>query len=137
MEGNHENLPDPDKFDELHRVWRLQVVDASGALGFTHGVAAKLINCYLKAAMVNRHTVSNPKVKAIHPPIDRILLTNLKKYRGVRFLGIPVSGGVPAWSTLNSDQYEKLIQRLREFITEDGNGSDRGLWELERYWWIA
>ena len=46
-------------------------------LDLTHGVAAKLINIYLKATFVSADHQDSPRVRAIHPPIDSILLDSL------------------------------------------------------------
>ena len=66
-----DNLPAPKSFDEVHREWRNQVISAAQELGleFTHGVAAKLINVYFKAAFVCGGYHNHVRVKAIHPPI--------------------------------------------------------------------
>ena len=47
-------LPAPPKTDVCHRAWRRRVVSQAARhnLTFTHGVAAKLINCYLKSRLV-------------------------------------------------------------------------------------
>jgi hypothetical protein len=46
-------------------------------LNITHGVAVKLINIYLKSLLVCGGYDSHEKVKALHPSIDSILLTEL------------------------------------------------------------
>jgi hypothetical protein len=77
-------------------------------------------------------------VKAIHPPIDRILLKNLKIWAGVNFpRNIPNTNGVPAWSKLDSDQYETIVDCLKIFVGYKVDGTGSGLWELEKYWWIS
>ena len=49
-----ERLPAPIRTDVCHRAWRKQVMSQAARrnLTFTHGVAAKLINCYLKSRFV-------------------------------------------------------------------------------------
>ena len=136
--GDPSKLPTTADFDESHRKWRKQVIKASGSLKFKDGVAAKLINCYLKSSMINRYTINDPRVKSIHPPIDRIILGNLKTQGHVKFpKGIHKSNGIPAWSKLESDQYEEIIQCLKDFIGYKVDGSGSGLWEVEKYWWIS
>jgi len=131
-------LPEPADFDDSHRKWRKEVINASGNLKFKDGVAAKLINCYLKASMINRLSIDDPRVKSIHPPIDRILLSNLKTHGNVKFpKQCCETNGLPAWSRLESDQYEEIIQCLKKFIGYKNDGSGPGLWELEKYWWIS
>lgn len=72
-------LPAPEHVDDTHRSWRNKVINtANGAgLNFTHGVAAKLINIYLKAAFVCGGHHDHPRVCALHPPIDSVLLDGL------------------------------------------------------------
>ena len=71
--SNPEQLPAPESFDGKHRQWRSAVVDAAKAQGisFTHGVAAKLINVYLKSRFVCGGYYAHERVRTLHPPIDR------------------------------------------------------------------
>lgn len=126
-----DNLPDPNKFDQLHREWRSAVIASAKAQDkvFTHGVAAKLINIYLKSIFVCSDNPDNPKVKAIHPPIDSVLLdelyqqniggkrSNWQKARKIR------------WSKLSSDEYEEVIATIKIVLPEN-----KGLWEIEQFW---
>ena len=52
--ANPSNLPLPQDTDKSHREWRKEVTVAADKYGlnFTHGVAAKLINIYLKSGFV-------------------------------------------------------------------------------------
>lgn len=125
-----DKLPEPDEFDALHRQLRIDALTASGSLeGFSHGVAAKLINVYFKTIFMNKDVLSNPKVKAIHPPIDRLLLKELadraegderKKWRMWENKG---------WSNFSSNQYEEVIQFVKSKL-----GEEKGLWEIEKFW---
>jgi hypothetical protein len=74
-----DNLPDPRKIDATHREWRNAVIAAAKNQGlvFTHGVAAKLINIYLKSGFVCGGHDTDPRVQALHPPIDGQLLEQL------------------------------------------------------------
>src|SRR5271167_3585902 len=49
-----EFLPEPQKVDATHFDWRVAIISAAKGkrLKFSHGVAAKLINVYLKAGVV-------------------------------------------------------------------------------------
>ena len=62
---NPNNLPLPHDIDPRHREWRTNVIAAANGqeLNFTHGVAAKLINIYLKAGFVcgGHHTDARVK----------------------------------------------------------------------------
>ena len=69
-----DQLPATPKIDDTHREWRNAVIWAAKIQGldFTHGVAAKLINIYLKAGFVCGGHDIDPRVRALHPP--RIIL---------------------------------------------------------------
>lgn len=72
-------MPRPDRLDAAHREWRTRIVKAAEGEGlvFTHGVAAKLVNVYLKAGFVCSGHHGHPSVRALHPPIDSVLLQAL------------------------------------------------------------
>jgi hypothetical protein len=123
---NH--LPLPQGIDGAHREWRSRVIKAAAGFPFTHGVAAKLINIYLKAAFVCGGHHEHERVQAIHPPIDSLLLDELSQRnvggrRSVWDEAIRIR-----WSKLNSDQYEKVILNIREAM------QGAPLWEVEKYW---
>lgn len=91
-------------------------------------MAAKLINVYLKAGFVCGGHHNHERVRALHPPIDSLLLDELyskniggqrriwKEARDIRF------------SNFNSEQYERVIETIRKAM-EDG-----ALWKVEQYW---
>jgi len=67
-----EQLPSESMMDDSHRAWRTAVVAAAAALDLqlTHGVAAKLVNMYLKAGLVAADTTTTRVCKRfIHPLI--------------------------------------------------------------------
>lgn len=137
-----ETLPAPIDFDRRHREMRIEIVRLAkeklppgDRLNFTHGVAAKLINVYLKARFVVGASCRHPsndadklqQISTIHPPIDRLLLKQLEQkdvggrkslWRSFRVIG---------WSNFNSDQYEQVIDVVRDVTA--GN-----LWTIESYW---
>jgi hypothetical protein len=124
-------LPTPQQIDPTHRLWRYDVIKIGDSLdlSLSHGVAAKLINLYLKAAFVCGGFADHPNVCALHPPIDSVLLEGLidnnvggrrdrwRYYAKIR------------WSKLNSDDYEALIRDIRAAMPPG-----MGLWEIEQYW---
>lgn len=124
------NLPLPEGMDNAHRKWRHEIIDAAASedLTFTHGIAAKLINVYLKAAFVCGGHHNHERVRAIHPPIDSLLLDELyaKNIGGKRALWNEARR--IRFSNFDSDQYEKVIRAIREAM----HGA--ALWEVERYW---
>ena len=124
-------LPSPTNLDAKHRQWRKQVIAAAKkeGLDLTHGVAAKLINIYLKVRFVCGGHHSNDRVQQLHPPIDELLLKKLaavnfggqaklwRKYRQIR------------WSKFDSDTYEAVIELIRSNL-----GPDVPLWKVEEHW---
>lgn len=125
-----EKLPEPCKFDSFHRSLRESAISKSKELGlnFTHGVAAKLINIYMKTIFICGGHSEHDKTKSIHPPIDALLLKALHQKN---------IGGLKAewreaikirWSKFNSEQYEKVIKNIRAAL----NGES--LWKIEEYW---
>ncbi len=131
-------LPEYDKFDYEHekwcnKAWNLvnsdEVTDTEKKVKvageFTYGVAAKLINCYLKARFVCGSNPEDLRVKAIHPPIDSLLLKEMKSkfpdIEGVKDLKI-------TWSNFDENDYKKAITVIRK-ITKD-----EPLWKIEYYW---
>jgi hypothetical protein len=124
-------LPAPLNIDATHREWRKAVIAAakSQGLGFTHGVAAKLINIYLKAGLVCGGHDSDPRVQALHPPIDSLLLDELyhQDLGGLRREWSKAR--VTRWSNFTSDQYENIIASIRAAL-----GKSVPLWEIEQYW---
>jgi hypothetical protein len=122
-------LPRPEHMDHVHREWRQAVIRAADHADyeFSHGVAAKIINVYLKAGFVHPDHRSDPALDALHPPIDRILLGALQKNDTVRrrqWRELKTIG----WSRFGSDEYEKAIDLIR---TERGG---RPLWTVEEHW---
>lgn len=124
-------LPLAHEFDETHNEWRDTVILRAKDLGleFTHGVAAKLINIYLKSIYVCGNDTEHEKVKAIHPPIDSVLLDELyhqniagkrKEWQAAR---------LARWSKLSSAEYQNVINTIKEIIPPDV-----GLWTIEEYW---
>lgn len=135
----------PEDFDARHRLWREQMVAQAtarrigGTAGcFTHGVAAKLINVYLKSTVICSISPTSlekqSRTNIIHPPIDRLLLLALSHH--ARSIGSikRVSDchwrryALLGWSKFNSDQYEDVIREVRRF--SDG----KPLWMVEEHW---
>jgi hypothetical protein len=78
-------LPNPADFDWSNRRLRKEVINASASLNFKDGFVAKIINFYLKASVINSLKIEDPGVKFAHPPMNRILLWNLKAHGNVKF----------------------------------------------------
>lgn len=123
-----DRLPLPQDIDIAHRDWRAKVIKAAVNYPFTHGVAAKLINIYLKACFVCGGYHEHERVRTLHPPIDSLLLEELSKEniggrRRVWDEAIKIR-----WSKFSSDQYEKVIVNIRQAMEA------APLWEVEKYW---
>jgi hypothetical protein len=131
---NPDHLPNPRCFDAAHRQWREAVIVAARKRGledFTHGVAAKLINIYLKSRFVCGGHHNHARVRAIHPPIDSILLDKLYSEKSENFAKLQDAWRKAKhirWSKFNSKDYEDLIQNIR--LAMQG----AALWEVEQYW---
>lgn len=129
--GLPEKLPGPDNMDAAHLAWRsllIQTAHDNGLSFFTHGLAAKLINMYLKVAFVNTAYAELPQVMALHPPIDRELLSGLAKSSlgtkrtWCRFRDM-------AWSSFDADTYQAVIDAMRQALPPN-----QALWTIEEHW---
>lgn len=125
-----DKLPSPKEFDLKHQEWRRSLVEKAiktDLIGFTHGIAAKLINIYLKSAFICVYDQNLPIIKAIHPPIDRLLLNELARNNignfGTRWACFRNIG----WSNFTSNDYEEVIHYIKQ-VTNDS------LWTIEKYW---
>jgi len=125
-----DQLPASKGMNQEHRRWRASVINAAKSQGltFTHGVAAKLINIYLKCRFICGGHHGHERVHDLHPPIDDVLLRTLadldiggyaKQWRKAR---------QTRWSKLNSEQYEAVIALIRESLKGEA------LWKIEEYW---
>lgn len=129
-----ELLPAANRLDKRHRRWREAVINAAssrrerGVVGFTHGVAAKLINVYLKSAFVCGGFHAHPRVRALHPPIDRLLLEAIRKPNARGFDEPWTDPPSATWTKFDSDAYESVIERLRRSEFRDA------LWRVEEHW---
>jgi hypothetical protein len=130
-------LPNPNEFDQQHKRLRTSLAAKARKMAaikgrFTDGVAAKFINCYLKAIYVcgvlPKDQASRQKLAALHPPIDWVLLDgiastpstpNKTRWRKWRDKG---------WSNFDSDTYEEVVRGIRSLVDQ------RGLWSIERNW---
>ncbi len=125
-----DKLPVPEQTDSRHRDWRVSVLQAAEGQGlrFTHGVAAKLINVYLKAVFVCGGHHDHESVRALHPPVDGRLLKELAKQNLGGLRGEWNKASRIRWSNLDSEQYEKVIHSLRVSMTTEA------LWKVEQHW---
>ena len=97
-------------------------------LTFTHGVAAKLINCYLKSRLVCGGYHTDTRVKSLHPPIDDVMLKTLAMLDIGGYRKEWQCARTVRWSKLDSGGYERLIRLIRLCL------KDKPLWMVEQYW---
>lgn len=125
-----ESLPVPAAIDEAHRKWRAQIIAIAKdqGLNFTHGVAAKLINVYLKAGLVCSGHDKDPRVSALHPPIDKVLLDGLIEKNVGNMANRWRYYANLRWSRFDATTYEEAIADFRSVL----NGEP--LWKIEEFW---
>jgi hypothetical protein len=127
-----EQLPDPEPHavDDAHRQWRADVMRAAAShrLLFTHGVAAKLVNIYLKGRFVCGGHHAHARVNSIHPPIDSVLLKGLADANVGGYAKEWKQAAKRRWSNFGSDDYERVIALIRESL------KGAPLWKIEEYW---
>jgi hypothetical protein len=110
-------------FDQWHKAKRNSLVEKDKNRRMTHGIAAKLLNVYLKARYLGQFPTTH-----FHPPLDDLLIKGIK--RAVKN-NERISKDLPqkcAWSLLTSDEYEQWIRAITELL----NGQP--LWMIEEYW---
>ena len=147
-EKGTERLPDPDEFDMQHRAWCEKVhKEAKERLGIdlSYGQSAKLINVFIKALMpadIESLPDGEEKAKwyAVHPPIDREVLTGMKEKRfGYRYKDIwvtlPGTNGkpynIPSRQKFKYEHYRKVICMIRCWLSECGYEDPLPLWKIE------
>ena len=112
-------------------------------LGFTYGVAAKLLNCYLKTIFVTQFIDSlsateKEKVSVIHPPIDRLLINSIKNKLHLIYADTEMeekrkfwnSKDIQSWSLYEARDYKKVIGEIKQIQKK----RNQPLWMIEAYW---
>ena len=124
-------LPSPEALDRQHGVWRETIIKEAQKLScpFTHGIAAKLINSYLKERFVCGGDHEHDRVKCLHPPIDALLLDALAKadFGGHRREWRKFHDA--RWSKFDSSTYQGVIELIRRSLP-----GDEPLWKIEEHW---
>lgn len=117
-------------FDKFHENIRKEIINEANKLGlnFTHGIAAKLFNCYLKSMYINDESIDINIRNVIHPPIDTLILESLyeknigdakKKWGKAKKI---------RWTKFTSEDYQEVIDEIIKIY------SQQGLWKVEEYW---
>lgn len=121
-----DNLPLPEKIDSFHHELRNNVIDCAERNklhSFTHGIAAKLINVYMKVVFTCGGYHFHPKVQHFHPPVDRLLLEHCYRNNIGKKHQMSIT-----WSRMNSEQYQEMIDAIRSIL------KGKPLWMVEQYW---
>ncbi len=124
-------LPDPSKIDGVHVDWcelAIQAAQAKGLCGFGHGVAAKLINVYLKGVFVCGGQETHLNVRALHPPIDGLLLEELYSLNIGGLRTTWATARKQRWSKFDAVQYQAVIDAIRQSL------KGQPMWTVEAYW---
>ncbi len=124
-------LKSSDAFDAWHDEQCNKLIEiAKGEIkGFSYGVAAKLLNCYLKVYFLDQLN----RFSFIHPPIDRPLLENLEK-RNIGFKKTTWKEyKSKGWSNFSREDYKQVISFIKEALKQELN-DERSLWKIEYYW---
>lgn len=126
-----DQLPPPPALDKTHNEWRKAIIAAAKRenLAFSHGIAAKLINCYLKTRFVCGGHHDHNRVKCLHPPIDEVLLKELARRDVGGFRKDWQDFRQRRWSKYDSKTYQTVIGRIRQSLAPEAP-----LWMIEEYW---
>jgi len=125
-----DKLPASNEMDLQHEEWRITIILEAKKMGllFTHGVAAKLINMYLKTIFVCGGYNAHENVIALHPPIDAVLLKALRKKDIGGFKEQWKKAEKARWSKFSTEEYETVIRYIKEAMNEEP------LWLIEEHW---
>ena len=103
---------------------------------YTYGIAAKILNCYLKVFFLE--FFGNKKfADFIHPPVDALLLETLKKedkelftFNSQIFKNIGAQK-IPKWTKIDENEYKGVISLMKKFVSSK---NQNGLWKIESFW---
>jgi len=128
--------PDSEVFDAWHTARVQEIRKALLTLELepertTYGRIAKIIAIYIKTIYISAYPTS-ALAQVAHPPIDAILLRNVKAVEKKKPARVPYPVGLGVhWSTFDKGKYKQALNYLRKV-----NG-DRSFWEIEEYWKAA
>jgi hypothetical protein len=131
LRDNHETVISQREFDEHHDKWCASILatwERKHVEGASYGRAAKLLAVYLKSMIVVQVNASSLSDVA-HPPIDRIILQNISKDKGIHHPNKGQWKGIN-WTQLDKPGYKKLVHDFRQVF------SGRPFWAIEEYWAI-
>jgi hypothetical protein len=122
------------EFDAQHTIWCNQIVkylNENGVEAPTFGLAAKLVNVYLKSSIVLSKYCDSKLASIVHPPIDDLLLKAIVADKSLSLSIRNQCKGV-RWTQFTEGSYQQLIQAFRSHELHRPN-----FWELERYWSVS
>ncbi|WP_100644035.1 hypothetical protein [Alteromonas facilis] len=128
---------DESRVNEVITRFNLESKKSLDCRNFTYGIAAKMLNVYLKVFFLGE-LGAKKFADFIHPPIDRLLLEQLRKidkehfsFKKHDFPNHKLNSGVPAWTQLDNKQYSLIIQKIKQYLA---NQSVEGMWQIEFAW---
>lgn len=99
-------------------------------ISLTYGIAAKIVNVYIKTISINLGKNEYPVLRYIHPPVDRRILTNI----GAAFKNSPFwrKNSKKAWTKLSKDEYMDIINSMRKLpiVIKHGLPATEFYWNL-------
>lgn len=110
---------DKAEFKTFHTQCAIRIITALKNEKCTYGIAAKIIAIYLKTTLIIPK--KGKGCNNIHPPLDRILITNFVKCNNIK--GYTYN----PWTKLSKGDYWYLISLIEKYESKID-------WELERYW---
>jgi hypothetical protein len=110
-----------EEFNDFHEECAKKKNKSLQAQKCTYGIAAKIIAVYLKTALIVYNKGQN--CGNIHPPLDRILITNFIKCNKIK------EYTYKPWTQLNHKDYWELIALIEKYNSNID-------WRLEQYWKI-
>ncbi|MBI1327332.1 MAG: hypothetical protein GC136_06775 [Alphaproteobacteria bacterium] len=114
--------PSRDLYERDHDKWCDSILNEIRFMAY--GRAAKLIAVYLKVMLILDPGVPSEITDVIHPPIDSVLLINIKKIKG--FESFKYSKA--KWTGLDKIEYQEIIEDLKKLK------GDMPFWKIEQAW---
>lgn len=128
---------EPEKIDLLIDSYNQKSKTLLVSSNYTYGIAAKLLNVYLKVYFLGEFN-KGQFADFIHPPIDRLLLKqlrsvdkNLFSFSKNSFEGHKLTEGLPAWTQFTDQQYKNILSKIKRHLHDNGA---TGLWKVEYAW---
>jgi hypothetical protein len=110
-----------EEFDAYHKEWCTKIIDFFGDDKCKYGRAAKIVSIYLKTAIVLPQQGISPLCNIIHPPIDKILLSNIASRTPLKHFA------KVTWTTMTKEKYWKVVDDIRAAFGKCN-------WEIEQFW---